>query len=600
MELSDFVALALVFAFAFLGGHIAQWRRQSIVVGYIVAGVALGTVAAMWGPLGDAMFSDVAHRQLERPMQMIFDLGITFLMFFVGMEISLRRLANAGRSATIVAVSDTGFNLFMGVVIGSLLGWGWKDTFFLAGIILMSSLSVAAKSLIELRRLDNRETEFLLSAMVVEAFIAMVMLSLSTSVVAVGAHGAASSDISEVAIAVAAVYVTLIVVAMFAVPRLARRMEGIRHEEVFILLALGLIFSAAALSWYFGLPFMVGAFFMGIAFSETHLTERLRVRLLSLRDAFTAAFFVGFGMMINLELLTGADTIIIIALAVPLIMFTEMVLTPTVSFFVGLSRREVINMGSALIGRGEDAILFASLGGRLKDAEGASVLPHGSQLYPIAGGICLITSVLTPRLMKSSARVADGLAGAAPGWLKFGGTLVQRTIGVELSTDGPGGRGRATALAVGLVALFASVLALVISFQRVGEVGHLLTAACALGAWAFTAIALRRRARSLFQDVDISDMDLLVKDRRMLANYVSATISLLLLAGVLLAAVASYSVALALVVPAALVPVVVGLARRTHAASAKPPRHMRAHDILERHLEAEGKGVRRRRGGRGR
>ena len=66
MDEWDVLALAAVFVFAFLGGHIAQWRRQSVIVGYILAGVALGTLAAYYEPLGVSLFEDVDTRQLDK------------------------------------------------------------------------------------------------------------------------------------------------------------------------------------------------------------------------------------------------------------------------------------------------------------------------------------------------------------------------------------------------------------------------------------------------------------------------------------------------------------------------------------------------------
>lgn len=68
MDLLDFVALAAVFIFAFLGAYIAWKRKQSLIVGYILSGVALGTLAAYWGPLGDAVFVEVETRHLAPPV----------------------------------------------------------------------------------------------------------------------------------------------------------------------------------------------------------------------------------------------------------------------------------------------------------------------------------------------------------------------------------------------------------------------------------------------------------------------------------------------------------------------------------------------------
>ena len=598
MELQDFVALAAVFTFAFLGGFIAWRRRQSLIVGYILAGLALGTAAAMWTPLGDALFSDVATRQLSPPVQVIFDLGITFLMFFIGMEISLRRLSQAGRSATIVAVTDTGFNLFAGVIIGTIMGWGWQDIFFLSGIILMSSLSVAAKALIELKRLDNRETEFLLSAMVVEAFIAMVLLTLSTSVIVV-TEESPQGGISDIAVAVSIVYITLLILAMFVIPRISRKMELVRNEETFILLVLTLIFSAAALSWGFGLPFMIGAFFMGIAFSETALTDRLRTRLMSLRDAFAAAFFVAFGMMIDLEQLFQTETIIMVLLAVGFIFLNEMVFTASVSFFMGLGKREVINMGAALLGRGEDAILFASVGGGLKDDAGNHLLPNGMKLYPFAGGLCLIMSLLTPWVMKYSIRIADRMGEAVPEWLRFGGVLVQRTMAVELALDSHRKHGHAVAVTVTLLAFFGCVMGLVATFQPKDWDLHFQLMLASLVAWGLLAFSLRFRMRKFQAAVKLTGLDLLLKDRRMLIDYVSNFISILLLMGLLMVGVSPIYLPAALIVAAVFITVELVMTWMVHNRAVRAPDHLSAQQMLERQARASGKKLKKRRRDKG-
>jgi CPA2 family monovalent cation:H+ antiporter-2 len=597
LELADFVALAAVFAFAFVGGHIAQRLRQPVMVGYIVAGVVLGTVAAAWSPLGDAMYVDPGTRQLSRPVQAVFDLGITFLMFFTGMEISIHRLSRAGRAATILALADTGLGFLIGGLVGVLFGWSWTDIFFLGGIIVMSSLSVAAKSLIELRRLDNKETEFLLSAMVVEAFISMVLLTLSTSFIVVSGGSGPSRGMAEMGLAVALVYVTLIAVAVLVVPRLARGMAAIRHEEVFILLALTMVFSAAALSWAFGLPFMIGAFFMGVAFSETALTDRLRVRLMSLKDAFTAAFFVGFGILINLALLVEGEVALIVAVAIPLIILNEAVLTSTVGFLIGLGRRESVNLGTAFLGRAEDAVLFASVGGRLKDDAGKAALPHGSSLYPFAGGVSLVMSVLTPKLMKVSVPIADALASAVPGWLRFGATLVQRTLSIELGPETPQRPGRSVPFMLTTLAFLACVLALIGTFRRGDVLERLLLVAVAVVVWAAHALAMRSAFRQLGPSLDLSGLDLLTRDREMLADHVSYMLSALLLIPLLVAAAFPLGAWTVLAVPAAVLPVVLALSRSVHRRAVEPPLGMSGQAMLDAEAKADGKRLQHGRGG---
>jgi Kef-type K+ transport system membrane component KefB len=376
---------------------------------------------------------------------------------------------------------------------------------------------------------------------------------------------------------------------------MAKRMESIRHEEVFILLVLGMIFTAAALSWAFGLPFMIGAFFMGIAFSETALTERLRTRLMSLRDAFTAAFFIAFGMMINLEELFQFETMFMVAMAIVFIIVNEMVFTATTSFFMGLNRREVINMGAALLGRGEDAILFASVGGGLKDAQGINMLPQGTKLYPFAGGLCLIMSLITPKVMVVSPRIADRMARGIPQWLRFGGILIQRTLAVELAPDSHKRHGRATGLMITLLLFFAATMGLVITFQPQDAELHWIMLAFGLGTWGLLALSMRARLRHLKDHIKLAGLDLLVKDRTILVDYVSQTLSVLLLLGLLIVAISPVSIPLALLLPPAFISFVLIHSRRVFARTVSPPSHMSAQEMLDQQMRVSGKRMRKRR-----
>src|SRR5438034_6472734 len=81
-------------------------------------------------------------------------------------------------AAAVLAVTNLAVNMFAGFVIGAWLGWPLIDTIFLAGVISMSSSAIAAKSLIDLKRLGNAETEFLLGMVILESFLAMFLLTL--------------------------------------------------------------------------------------------------------------------------------------------------------------------------------------------------------------------------------------------------------------------------------------------------------------------------------------------------------------------------------------------------------------------------------------
>jgi len=334
-----------------------------------------------------------------------------------------------------------------------------------------------------------------------------------------------------------------------------------------------------------------------VAFSETALTDRLRVRLMSLKDAFVAAFFVGFGALINLGLLVEGEVALMVALAIPLIVFNEVLLTSAVGFLIGLGRREAINLGTAFLGRAEDAVMFASVGGRLKDEAGRGALPHGSSLYPFAGGVSLVMSVLTPKLMKVSVPIADALAAVMPVWLRFGATLVQRALSIEFGPEGSPRPRRSAAFAATTAGLLACVLMLVATFRGGDRLERLLLCALALAAWAAHAVAMRSSIRRLAPSLDLTGLRLLTRDREMLADYVSSALSVLLLIPLLVAAAFPLGAWTALAVPAAVLPVVLAMSRSVHRRAVEPPRGMSGQAMLDAEAKADGKHLQHERGG---
>src|SRR5438093_3086742 len=105
-------------------------------------------------------------------LQSISQLGLVLLLFFVGLEFSITKLMRTKEAAAVLAVTNLAVNMFAGFVIGAWLGWPLIDTIFMAGVISMSSSAITAKSLIDLKRLGNAETEFLLGMVILESFLA--------------------------------------------------------------------------------------------------------------------------------------------------------------------------------------------------------------------------------------------------------------------------------------------------------------------------------------------------------------------------------------------------------------------------------------------
>jgi len=404
----------------FLGAALAARARVSVIIGYIVAGILIG-------PHIRVEFLGVTYGGLVQEsafIQSISQMGLVLLLFFVGLEFSISKLRKTKEAAAILAVTNLAVNMFAGFVIGAWLGWPLIDTIFMAGVISMSSSAIVAKSLIDLKRLGNAETEFLLGMVILESFLAMFLLTLVNGMIVP----------SDVPISIPGLFAGVgIFIGFFAllaavvIPRTGALFDRIRSEELFVLFALGVVFLAAALAEAFRIPAIVGAFFMGMAFADTKLAGRLKVKMESLRDAFVAIFFLTFGMLIDPASFWPVFPILL--LAVPLILLNDLFLTASLAYFIGFTGRASTAIGTALVARNEEAILYATVGARAIRAN--DQLPNnyaGQYLTPFAGILCIVMSSLAPVLMTRSDRLASGLAKRLPKSITFGAELVKRTL----------------------------------------------------------------------------------------------------------------------------------------------------------------------------
>ena len=413
--------VGVIAAVGFLGAAIATRARVSVVIGYIVAGILIGPNIHihLFGLSYNGVLSETDF------IQSISQLGLVLLLIFVGQEFSIAKLKKTKEAAAILAVTNHAVDMFAGFVIGAWLGCPLIDTIFIAGVISMSSTAITAKSLIDLKRLGNAETEFILGMVILESFMAMILLTLVNGVI-VSSDGAPMSPMSLfVGIGIFLGFFTFL--AAVVVPKTVRMFERIKSEELFILFAMAVVFLAAALAQAFRVPAIIGAFFMGMVFADTKLAQRLKGKMESLRDAFVAMFFLSFGMLIDPSALPSVLPMLL--LAVPLILLSDMCLTASLAYMIGFSSKGAMAIGTSFVARNEEAILYASVGTRaIQTNSNFSADYAGTYLAPFTGILCIVMSALAPLLMVRSDRIARFFARHLPKSITFGADLVKRTL----------------------------------------------------------------------------------------------------------------------------------------------------------------------------
>lgn len=276
--------LAYVFGAAVVGGALAWMARQPLILGYVVGGILISPFTP--GPA----ISD------PRTFEAFAEIGVVLLMFSIGIEFSLHELLRVGWVALAGGPIRILLSIGLGVGVGQLMGWSLIQGMVVGTVVSVASTMVLARLLLERGELHSRHGRVMIAIALVED-LAVVVLT-----VLVPALGALEPG-RLVAVGVAFGKAALILVpfsylAAKVVPSLLARVARTQSQELFLLVVLGVGIGTAALTQAVGLSLALGAFLAGLLISESEYAHETLARLLSLRDAFVALFFVTIGALI--------------------------------------------------------------------------------------------------------------------------------------------------------------------------------------------------------------------------------------------------------------------------------------------------------------
>jgi CPA2 family monovalent cation:H+ antiporter-2 len=284
--------LALVLVAAVLGGTLAWFARQPLVLGYVLGGMAISQFTP--GPSIAA-----SHHDLE----IFAEIGVVLLLFSVGLEFSLKDLLRVKWVALVGGPVGTALNILMTVAVGTLLGWSPRQALVIGVVISVASTMVLARLLLDRGELHTRHGQVLVGISLVEDLAAVVLMALMPAL------GALASDrflaLARALGVAALLLVPFLAIAARVVPPLLTRVARTRNQELFLLVALAIGLGTAAVTQALGLSLALGAFLAGLLISTSDFAHETLARLLPLRDTFGALFFVSVGALINPSQLIG-------------------------------------------------------------------------------------------------------------------------------------------------------------------------------------------------------------------------------------------------------------------------------------------------------
>ncbi|MDZ4112150.1 MAG: cation:proton antiporter [Brevundimonas sp.] len=354
MPHADSLILTLVggFVLAFVFGMIAHRLKLSPLVGYLVAGVAVGPFTPGW----------VADTELAPQLA---EIGVILLMFGVGLHFSPRDLMKVRK----VAVPGALFQIASATVLGWLLGRFALGMGDLEAVLMGFALSVAS-TVVLLRALEERKQvkadvgRIAVGWLIVEDLVIVLALVMVPLLVVPAGQvldaAALGTDLLWTLGKVIAFVGLMLVVGGRVLPWLLVRIAHTRSRELFTLgvlsIALGIAWVAYAI---FGASFALGAFVAGLVLNGTPLGHNAAERALPLRDAFAVLFFVSVGMLFDPTILIEKPFAVLAVLGIVIVGKTLAALAITTAF--KLDRATSLTVAASLAQIGEFSFILAAL-----------------------------------------------------------------------------------------------------------------------------------------------------------------------------------------------------------------------------------------------
>ena len=328
--------LAYVFVAALLGGSLAWLARQPLILGYVLGGLIISPLTP--GPA----VSDI------HTFELFAEIGVVLLMFSLGIEFSLKDLMGVGWIAVLGGPIGMILSILLGLGVGALLGWSPLQGTMVGMVVSPASTMVLARLLLDRGELHTRHGRVMIGITLVEDLAVVVLIVL------IPAFGAMQGErvlaVAKALLTAAAILVPFFYLASRILPPILARIARTRNDELFLLVALAVGLGAAAVTQAAGLSLALGAFLAGLLINESDYAHEMLARLLSLRDAFVALFFVTIGVLIDLRVVV--EHLPLLGVLVGLIVLGQWAIWTTVSliFRQPLSTALLIGVGLGQIG----------------------------------------------------------------------------------------------------------------------------------------------------------------------------------------------------------------------------------------------------------
>lgn len=341
------VNLVLALGAASIGALVAARLGQSVILGYILAGVVIA-------PTTPGLVGDLTS------VEALADIGVILLMFTIGLRLSLSELRTVGSVAILGGGVQVLIMIGLGYLIGRAVGWGWQEALFFGAVVSNSSSTVLSKVLADRGQAGALHTRVALGWSTVQDLSTIILVVVLSSLV-VGRDGSGLVSVIAISTGKAALFLFLLLgVGGRILPAFFDRVAALQNREVFITAVAGVALGMAFISSLFGLSLAIGAFVVGVVAGESDISHEILGSVQPMRDVFVGLFFVSVGMLVDVGFLVREWPLLLLVAAV--IMLLKGAISSGIAWLFHYPPRTAILTGVALGQSAEFSFLMARVG----------------------------------------------------------------------------------------------------------------------------------------------------------------------------------------------------------------------------------------------
>lgn len=380
--------LPLFMVLALFAGQFCKRIKISPLIGEITAGIILSLIFAVFHLHHD-----------EHLLHVFSELGVIFILFVIGMETNVNEIINVGKPAFSVAIAGVVIPFLFGIGLGAYYGWTTPVMLFISSSLVATSITVSARAFIDLNFVQDRSSQIVLGAAIIDDILGLLVLTFVISSVST-AEGSLWGKLIKIAL----FFIVVMPVVWLFVPRILNRLSKIFGLEARGILTIAILLFIAYSAHWSGLAPIVGAFFLGMTLSYRH-DEHAEHFVNSFYLVLAPIFFFSIGFMVDVSsFVTGLG----LALVITTLAIIGKVLGGLIGGMpFGISFKESFLIGVAMVPRGEVGLIIAGIGKSMGIVD--------DTLFAATAFMCLATTFIPPFILPALIRmVQKEKAGSSP------------------------------------------------------------------------------------------------------------------------------------------------------------------------------------------